>query len=87
VICIVRERRRDGKPWEDQEVGAIELLCFREFSGKGIFDVTGLELTALEEVELGIDFSHGMVFCLRKDAGLSEDAEVDAVRRPGDEAQ
>jgi len=85
----VRDKRRDKPCTVGQDVGGIALECFRlllAVSGKGMFDVTGLD--AIEEPDVLRGLSQGRVFCLRNDMGLNPaEAELDAVRRPGDEAQ
>lgn len=67
-------------------MGGTALDCLRGLvvSEREVGGTTGLG-TELEEGGVGADFSHGLVFCLRRE-GLKEE-DVDAARRPGDEVR
>jgi hypothetical protein len=80
LMWMVRESRRDGRPWLAQEVGAPE-AGFRVSggaSGRRIVEVAGLDETALDETEdaIGLSLSQGAAACLRRDPGLSEELEA-----------
>lgn len=71
---MLRERRREEAPPELQEVGAIleALVGLRVIGASGNITVedAGLDPRALEESEELRGLSQGVVFCLRRDAGL-----------------
>jgi hypothetical protein len=80
-MWIVRERRRDGRPWLPQDVGAEPTVGLRERggpSGRRIVEVAGLDDTALDDTEedRGRSLSHGAALCLRRDPGLNEELEA-----------
>lgn len=81
----MRESLREGRVWDGQAVGGMALDCLRGLvvSESVVVGTTGLG-PALEEGGVEVDFSQGLVFCLRKE-GLKD--EVDAARRPGDEVR
>lgn len=53
-------------------------------SERVVAGTTGLG-TALEEGGVGVDFSQGLVFCLRKEG--PKEVEMDAGKRPGNEVR
>lgn len=63
---------------------AFDCLRGLAVSERDVAGTTGLG-PALEEGGVGVDFSQGLVFCLRKE-GLKEEEE-DAASRPGDEVR
>lgn len=67
-------------------MGGMALDCLRGLavSEREVAGTTGLG-PALDEGGVGVDFSQGFVFCLRRE-GLNE-VEVDAARRPVDEVR
>ena len=82
-IWTVRESLREERLWDGQVTGGMALDCLRGLvvSEREVAGTMGLG-PALEEGGVGVDFSQGLVLCLRRE-GLKE--EVDAARRPGDE--
>jgi hypothetical protein len=71
---MLRERRCEEIPPEPQEAGAIlgALVALRVIGASGniMVEEAGLEPMTLEESEELRGLSQGLVFCLRREAGL-----------------
>lgn len=82
AIWMLRERRWEETPPPPQELRAIleALVALRVMgaSGSTTVEEAGLEPRKLEESEELRGLSHGLVFCLRREAGLICEVE-DAV--------
>ena len=84
-MCMLRESRREGSPWEDQ---AVDVLAFRVrgASGRTTEEEAGLGVIALEESEDARGLSDSRVLCRRSEAGLIEDA-LEAACNAGEEEE